>query len=211
MSFFFSPPTNIESRRNDLFFHGPKFKLISRDALGVAQPLPTELGPLPLYPIGNDYYSVLGPSLGQATLEDHNNGSPNDTPAYNHTGINLAPTLAPSSTKVFCQSSKCSGNGFVPLLLYVYPSHQLTSRSGPHACSPRSYTCNTPGCTRPTPFKTQQGLNRHYEVIHLAERIDCLFPGCENVGEKGIKRYDNLVVHMRHKHGVSPVGGASGA
>ena len=190
-------------------YHGPEFKLISRNALGVAQPLPAELGPLPLHPLGNGYYSVLGPPLGQAIL-DHANGSTNDTVVYKNTGIDFAPTLTPSSDKVFCQSPKCSGNRFPPLPPYVNLSHQLTSRSGPHTCSPRSYTCTTPGCTRPTPFKTQQALNRHYEVIHLAERIDCPFPGCENVSEKGIKRYDNLVVHMRHKHGVSPAGEASG-
>ena len=46
--------------------------------------------------------------------------------------------------------------------------------------------------------------------MHLAERIDCLFPGCENIGEKGIKKYDNLVVHMKSKHGVSPAGGLLG-
>ena len=188
------------------------FQLVSRDALGVAQPLPAELGPLPLYPLGNGYYSVLSPPLGQAILEDHANGSPNDALTHNNTGIDLAPTLTPSRDKVFCRSPKCSGNRFAPpsTVQYIYPSHRLTLRSGPHTCSPRSYTCKTPGCTQPTPFKTKQALNRHYEVIHLAERIDCPFPGCENVGEKGIKRYDNLVVHMRNKHGVSPAGEACG-
>jgi len=47
----------------------------------------------------------------------------------------------------------------------------------------------------------KQAFNCHYEVIHLVERIDCPLPGCENVGEKGIKMYDNLV-HMRHMHGA---------
>ena len=74
-------------------------------------------------------------------------------------------------------------------------------------CFRRSYTCHAPDCTRPTPFKTRQALNRHYEVIHFAERFDCLVPGCKNVGEKGIKRYDNLVAHMRNKHGASPAAG----
>ena len=191
-------------------FANSAFQLVSCDALGVAQPLPAELGPLPLYPLGNGYYSVLGPPLSYTIPEDYANESPNDALAYNNTGIDLTPTLTPPKDKVFCRSSKCSVNRFVSLLLYVYPSHQLTSLSGPHTCSPRSYTCKTPGCTRPTPFKTKQALNRHHEVIHLAERINCPFLGCENVGEKGIKRYDNLVVHMRNKHGVSPAGEASG-
>jgi len=93
---------------------GRLFQLVSRDALGVAQPLPAELGPQPLYPLGDGYYSVLGPLLGQAILEDPANGSPNNTPAYNHTGIDLATTLTPSRNKVFCGSSKCSGNRFAP-------------------------------------------------------------------------------------------------
>ena len=176
------------------------------DAFETAHPLPPHIGPLPLYPLGDGYYSILGPPLG------HANESTNDFLDYSRTGIGIGITLTPPKDKIFCRSSKCSGNRFASpsTVLYIYPSHQLTSRSGPHTCSPRSYTCTAPGCTRPTPFKTKQALNRHYEVIHLAERIDCPFPGCENVGEKGIKRYDNLVVHIRNKHGVSSAGGASG-
>ena len=88
----------------------------------------------------------------------------------------------------------------------AHPSHRLTWRRGPHTCSHRSYICWAPDCLRSTPFGTKQALNRHYEVIYLAERMDCPVAGCENVGEKGIKRYDNLVAHMKNKHGVSPAG-----
>ena len=42
-------------------------------------------------------------------------------------------------------------------------------------------------------------------------RFDCPVPGCENIGKKGIKRYDNLVAHMRNKHGVSQTGGSCGS
>ena len=94
-----------------------------------------------------------------------------------------------------------TGSHPFPLYLYAYLLHLLTKRRGPHTCSRHSYTCNAPDCARPTPFGTKQALNRHYEVIHLAERIDCPVPGCKNVGENGIKRYDNLVAHVRNIHG----------
>jgi len=92
------------------------------------------------------------------------------------------------------------------LPLYSRPWHPLTWRSGPHTCSRRSFTCNVPECIRETPFATRQALNRHHESVHLAQRFNCPMPGCENVGEKGIKRYDNLVAHMKNQHGVSPAG-----
>ena len=94
-----------------------------------------------------------------------------------------------------------TGSHPLPLCLCAYPPHQLTQRRGPHTCSPRSFACNAPDCIRPTPFRTKQALNRHYELVHLGQRIDCPVPGCEIVGGKGIKRYDNLVVHVRNVHG----------
>ena len=167
-------------------------------------PLPAELGPLPLFQHDDGFFSVLGPPLCHATPEDQANRSTGHTLAYSP--INIPATLTPLTPrdKVFCGSFKCSGTRFVPrsTLLSAYPSDKLTLRSGPHTCSRDSYTCNVPDCDRPTPFKTRQSLNRHYEVVHLAERFDCPVPECENVGEKGIKRYDNLVAHMRNKHGL---------
>src|SRR5437879_6261985 len=91
--------------------------------------------------------------------------------------------------------------------LLAYPSH-LTRRSGPHTCSRHSYACGAPDCTPRDPFRTKQALNRHYEEKHLGERVDCLVPRCENVGEKGIKRLDNLVAHLKTKHGALPAGGS---
>ena len=180
---------------------GRVFQLVSSDAIGIAHPLPPHLGPLPLYPLDDGYYSVLGPPLGRA------NESTNDSLDYNRTGIGITVTLTPPKDKVFCRSSKCSGNTFASpsTVRLSFTSTNHKKRSTHLFLS----LLQTPGCTRPTSFKTKQALNRHFEVIHLAERIDCPFPGCENVGEKGIKRYDNLVVHMRNKHGVSPAGGAS--
>ena len=173
------------------------------DATGIGQPLPTELGPLPLYQDDGGFYSVLGPPLGHPAQEDQATGSTNHALAYSP--IDIPVTLTPPWEKVLCGSSKCSGNRFEPSppAQYLYLSYRLIRSSGPHTCSRRSYTCKVPNCPRPAPFKTKQALNRHYEAIHLAQRFDCPVPGCENVGEKGIKRYDNLVAHMRNKHGYS--------
>ncbi|KAG0135507.1 hypothetical protein HOY82DRAFT_600339 [Tuber indicum] len=167
------------------------FQLVSTDATGFVQRLPAELGPLPLYRDDDGFYSVIGPSLSHTTPgEDQTNESANSTLAYDR--INISATLRPPREKVFCGSSRCSGN------------------SGPHTCTRQSYTCNAPDCTPWDPFKTKQALNRHYEEIHLGERFDCPVSGCENVGEKGIKRLDNLVAHMKNKHGALPAGGSCG-
>ncbi|PWW76129.1 hypothetical protein C7212DRAFT_344604 [Tuber magnatum] len=186
----------------------PSLELVLTDAAGIAQPLPAELGPLPLYRHDNGYCSVVGPHLSYAIPDD---GQASGSASNNlvHDCTNIPTTLTPPRHKVFC-GSKCSGNRSAPLPLHAYPSHRLTRRSGPHTCSRRSFTCNALDCTRTAPFKTKQALNRHYEVVHLAQRFDCPVPGCENVGENGIKRYDNLVAHMRNKHGVSPAGGSGG-
>ena len=47
-----------------------------------------------------------------------------------------------------------------------------------------------------------QALDRHHEVKHLNKRVDCPIPGCERVGDKGIKRKDNLPAHILNKHGI---------
>ena len=176
---------------------------MSTDAHGIPHSLPAELGPLPLYQDDDGFYSILGLLLCHTNHEDHATRFINHTLAYSP--INITGILTPPRDKVFCRSSRCSGNRFASSTpLYVYPSHKLTQRSGPHTCSHRSYTCTVPNCARPAPFKTRQALNRHYEMVHLAERFDCPVLECENVGVKGIKRYDNLVAHMKNKHGVSP-------
>ena len=184
----------------------PVFQLVSTNAAGVAHPLPAELGPLPLYRLDDGSYSVLGLPLNYLTLEAQANGSRDNALAYNPVNVSAALTLP--RDKVFCGSFKCSGNRFAHPSTVLCSLRRLTWRRGPHSCSPRAYTCNAPACTRLTPFKTKQALNRHYEAIHLAQRIDCPVPGCENIGERGIKRYDNLVAHMKNRHGVSAAGGS---
>ncbi|KAG0135509.1 hypothetical protein HOY82DRAFT_536682 [Tuber indicum] len=172
-----------------------QFVLVKVDAVGSACPLPAEIGPLPLYPDGDGFYSVVGPPLSHTTPGGNQTNEPSCANARNTTAydrINISATLTPPREVVLCGSSRCSGN------------------SGPHTCSRRSYTCNAPDCHRLAPFTTKQALNRHYEVIHLGERHDCPVPGCENVGENGIKRFDNLVAHLRNKHGALPAEGSQG-
>ncbi|CUS07917.1 unnamed protein product [Tuber aestivum] len=180
----------------------PSLQLGQTSATEIAPPLPTELGPLPLYPLDDGFFSVLGPlplspsdggfsvlgpSLNYTAIGYQANEPADDTPVPQWIA-ETSDTPRPTRDKFFCGSPRCSGN------------------SGPHTCSSPSYTCEASGCTRRTPFKTRRSLNRHYEAEHLVERVDCPFPGCVNVGKKGIKRHDNLVAHMRNKHGWLPDG-----
>ncbi|RPA90012.1 hypothetical protein L873DRAFT_511123 [Choiromyces venosus 120613-1] len=171
-----------------------------------------ELGPLPLHLHDDGWCLVLSPPLSHTNPRvNQKNHSTNNIPTVNNVNI-LAPTITPRG-KVYCGSSRCTGNKLIissPLLAKVYPARRLTQRSGPHICSRRSFTCNTPDCARATLFQTKQALNRHYEIIHLDERLDCPVPGCQNVGERGIKRYDNLVAHVRSKHGITLANGSQG-
>ena len=169
----------------------------------ITHSLPIEPGPLPLYLDDDGFYSVLGPPLSQTAHEDQVDESINDTLTCNP--IDTSPTLTPPRGGVFCESPKCSGNRSAPSLHYM---HRLTQRSGPHTCSRGCYICKASCCTWPTPFRTKQALNRHYEVIHLATRFNCPVPRCEKINRNGIKRYDNLVAHLRNKHGISPMGGS---
>ena len=129
-------------------------------ANGIAQPLPAELGPLPLYLDGDGFCSVLGPPLGHPMQGDHTDGSNNHTLASSH--FNIPAILTAATNKVFCRSSKCSGNRFATpfgILKYIFLANTLTQRSGPHTCPRRSHTCNVPGCTVPGQPHSEQ--NRH--------------------------------------------------
>ncbi|KAG0640944.1 hypothetical protein HOY80DRAFT_999725 [Tuber brumale] len=88
--------------------HG--FHLVLTNPNGIAQPLPAELGPLPLYLDEDGFSSVLGPPLNQTTCHDQAQGSSNSALTYD--SINTSPTLTPPREKVFCGSSRCSGNRF---------------------------------------------------------------------------------------------------
>ncbi|CUS07923.1 unnamed protein product [Tuber aestivum] len=159
------------------------FQLVSTDAAGTVEPLPTDLGPLPLYRLDDGFYSVLDPSLNRATPCANQSPHHIANGTFENNTI-LSATLTPARIIIFCGAIRCPG------------------ASGPHSCLDRSFICNARNCHWTNPFKTKQGFNRHYEAVHLAERVDCPIPGCENVGERGIKRYDNLAAHLRTKHGI---------
>ena len=97
------------------------FILASTDESGIALPLPPGLGPLPLFPANDGFYSVLGPSLSLATSDDQATASANNPFAYRPSASNIPATLKPPKRKVFCGSSKCPGNKFAPSPT-VYPS-----------------------------------------------------------------------------------------
>ncbi|KAG0135516.1 hypothetical protein HOY82DRAFT_536689 [Tuber indicum] len=65
-------------------------QLVLTDATGIAQPLPADLGPLPLYPLDDGSYSVLDPSLSHTTHQDQATGSTNSTLA-----CDISATLTP--------------------------------------------------------------------------------------------------------------------
>lgn len=92
----------------------------------------------------------------------------------------------------------------VPESLPSIPIPALSSQSqyGVQEFPQGRYFCVEPGCTWLSPFETKQGLTRHQETTHLQKRRDCPIPGCERVGNKGIKRQDNLRAHVREQHQV---------
>jgi len=77
-----------------------------------------------------------------------------------------------------------------------------TTSSDPRIRPERSYFCSERSCTWPSPFSTRQAWARHRESTHLNIRVDCPIPGCERVGDKGIKRKDNLPGHLLNRHGL---------
>ena len=79
----------------------------------------------------------------------------------------------------------------------------LPSDSGPHSCTPGHFTCKAPNRSWPGTFKTKQAFKRHYRAKHLNDRVDCPVEGCLYVGDRGIKRADNLPAHLLNKHGIS--------
>ena len=122
MRFFFANSSENTITNNSEVLTPSLFQLVSTDANGIVLPLPAELGPLPLYPQSDGFYSVLGPPITHVIHEAEVNGSTNDphTLAYN-------PTLTPSRGNVFCGSSNCSGNRFAPTPLPPFrPSARLS-------------------------------------------------------------------------------------
>jgi len=88
----------------------PVFCLVDTRTNGtvIARSLPAELGPLPLYLDDDGFYSVLGPRLCNTVQKDEASGDTGGVFAYG--SINISTTLTPRRAKVFCGSSRCSGN-----------------------------------------------------------------------------------------------------
>ncbi|KAG0637825.1 hypothetical protein HOY80DRAFT_1138017 [Tuber brumale] len=167
------------------------FELVSFDKFGKPQPLPAGLGDQPLYRADNGFYSVNGPldlpvlppcrTVVCVNYDDHSTIHPLTADISGHSDRN--PLLPPSHRQQYLNDHVISSGLQTPI-------------------ESRSYLCAEPGCAWRSPFPTKQGLDRHHEVKHLNIRVDCPIPGCERVGDKGIKRKDNLPAHVFNKHGI---------
>ena len=161
--------------------------------------LPPELQNLPLYPDDDGFYSVNGPEFRanhskHPTLHLLDNQTSNPTSKSPHISSYLQ-TLTNTINKFSIPLSTSLPHSTI---LTLSPQPRPSLRKLPR----REYVCDQPGCTWQSPFKTKQGLARHYEVKHLQKRHDCPIPGCQSVGNRGIKRKDNLHAHMWHQHRV---------
>ena len=87
----------------------PSFTLTG-SPLGDCIPPHAALGSLPLFQDNDGFYTVLGPPLNHLTHKDQANGPANNALAYNP--INIHAIRTSSKDKVFCASSRCSGNRF---------------------------------------------------------------------------------------------------
>jgi len=123
--------------------------------------------------------------------------------------VNPPRNARPDPTLIFCEYPKCSDNKLaIPLHLLPHLTERHTNlhstpHSGRHSYAPSQLICLAPGCSSPGTFKTKQALTRHYQSKHLNDRHDCPVAGCLYVGDRGIKRADNLAAHLLTKHGIS--------
>ncbi|KAH0611932.1 uncharacterized protein H6S33_009984 [Morchella sextelata] len=78
--------------------------------------------------------------------------------------------------------------------------------SGPHTCTRDNkrrlaITCRSDNCA--AKFTNKCAFNRHCRSVHgLGELVDCGFAGCNRVGSEGFLWRDNMLQHMREKHGA---------
>ena len=212
---FFLTPSRFDTyESHSLVPHAATdFVLVSLDPLGNRLGLPAGLGDLPLHHNKDGWHSVLG--SWNATTDNtetvNGGGSSNnsDTPIP---PVNPPQNARPDPTLIFCQYHKCSGNRLAtPFISYLTCTRHTTLTatgtvlcdSGPHTCAPGRFTCAAPDCSWAGIFKTKQAFNRHYRAKHLNDRVDCPIKGCLYVGDRGIKRADNLPTHLLNKHGKS--------
>ncbi|PUU80018.1 hypothetical protein B9Z19DRAFT_1192157 [Tuber borchii] len=167
-----------------------EFSLISFDQSGCRQPLPPGLGNLPLYLDHDGYFSV--------------NGSLDLTVFSLHTTLARV-SYYNESTFCFLVTDISSFSVENPHVTPNPNSDHLDTNTISRTQARferRSYHCSEPGGTWGSAFPTKQALDRHHEVKHLNLRVDCPIPGCEQVGDKGIKRKDNLPAHIWNKHKI---------
>ncbi|CUS14001.1 unnamed protein product, partial [Tuber aestivum] len=156
---------------------------------GTPQSLPRKLGDLPLYPDDNGFHSVNGP-LDLTIISPHTTAPPvnNGNPVALHSSTNETQHYAHQYPYISSHDRQ--------------PSNSLIASDPVIRPERRSYFCSEPSCARPSPFPTRQSLTRHREAMHLNIRLDCPIPGCDRVGDNGIKRKDNLPAHVWNKHRI---------
>ena len=173
-------------------------------------PAPAKPAGLPLFLDEDGFYSVNGPAF-------HVNYS---EPPTTHLLDNQVSNPTSQSSNIsfdlhqhpIVTTDELAIPFWVPesLPLIPIPAPPSQSQHSFQESPPKRYYCSEPDCTWPSPFETKQGLTRHCETTHLQKRWDCPFSGCDRVGDKGIKRKDNLRAHVREQHQIElprePVG-----
>ncbi|KAG0637872.1 hypothetical protein HOY80DRAFT_970526 [Tuber brumale] len=155
---------------------------------------------LPLYPDDDGFYSVNGPAL-HSNYSKYPTAHPLGSKTWGTGGQRLHTPSHPLQRPVdFVNESAILPRSSVPPS--PPPSPSSPSPSSPETSPRRIYACQEPGCAWPSSFQTRQGLIRHHEARHLQKRLDCPFPGCKMIGNRGIKRKDNLRAHLWTRHGV---------
>ena len=165
-------------------------------------PAPSKPEGLPLFLEDDGSYSVNGPAL-------HVNRS--EPPTTHHLDSQVSnPTIQSSNISFDLHQHPIVTTDELAIPLWVPESHppilipalSPQSQHGVQEFPQGRYFCIEPGCTWLSPFETKQGLTRHRETKHFQKRRDCPIPGCKRVGNKGIKRKDNLRAHMQEQHQV---------
>ncbi|PUU74852.1 hypothetical protein B9Z19DRAFT_1132446 [Tuber borchii] len=176
------------------------WKAVSDNNFDILQPLPSQAESLPLYLDGDGFYSVNGPTF-------HMNRGEHFTAHLRDNQASVATSSSNRSTSHLCLHPINATHWLaVPLCASLPPipisSPSYHSQHSLRTCPEGGYVCNEPGCTWLHPFRTKQGLTRHHKVKHIQMRYDCPIHGCKNKGNNGIKREDNLRVHLRDQHQV---------
>ena len=149
---------------------------------------------------GDSFYSVGGPAFHVNHIE-HPTAHLLDNQVSNpaRQSLNISSQIPQHPMSAISKLAIPPRTSFLPIpIVSISSASQHSSRTR----SRRRHICPEPRCTWQSPFKTKQGLARHRELVHLQERFDCPIPGCDRVGDKGIKRKDNLRTHVRDRHQV---------